>query len=318
MDYKKTAAEAWIFTQQNKKIVWWLGAVPSFFTTMVAIGYAIFQYYSFVSSLLFENWEKSFSLLAAEFAFQTLSNFTYLVVPSIALATIIGLGYLLLPVFCDGALIQLIARKRNGQKVRLRHGITFGLMTFLPLFEYRMLLRTFSVWSIMGAVFMMMRTFGWGIVNFMIPVMIVVMIASFIVDMLLTYTDMYMNIDNHNVFQAIASSCNLVARHFEETIFLTLLMILIGLRIIVQLLFVLLIPALGLGVLYFLTWANLPQLGWLVASVLALAVLIFSSYLNGVIHVFAVTVWTFTFLDLTNLSEVSARTKSDDEEATIS
>jgi hypothetical protein len=98
-----------------------------------------------------------------------------------------------------------------------------------------------------------------------------------------------------------------VVKHLEETILVTILMLLIGVRIIIQLLFVLLIPAAAFGVLYLFMAANLPQLAVFLASTVAVVGLIFAAYLNAMIHVFAVSVWTFTFLKLTSEKLPSAR-----------
>jgi len=307
MDYKKIVAEAWHFTQERKEYIFWYGAVPSFFSTLVGIGYIFYQYFAFISSRLFQNWPKSFLSILAEQVLAYFKSNTQIIVPFTIVAVVGVILYFIVPVICEGALIQSVARRRNGQQIRLRHGFTYGLRCFLPLFEYNLLLRTFSIWSVFSLMSSMLRNFGWQVLNFAIPVMIVVFIAALALAMVMVYSAFFVVIDGTRVIQSVSKSMDLVIKHLEETILLTILMLFIGLRIIVQVLFVFLIPALAVGVVYIFTAINLPGLAWFMAGGISLIALFVASYLNGTIHVFAVTVWTFTFLKLTSTEEISPR-----------
>ncbi len=317
MDYKKIAAEAWIFTQENKGMVYWLGSIPAFFTTLFGIGYLLFQIFSFQGSILFENWPTSFTMMTLQYLYDFLSRFPNALVPLIIGLLLVLSGNFILPILTDAALIQMVARKRNKQVVRIRHGLSYGMMSFLPLFEYKLLVRSLSAWSFLGIMAMAMRSFGWSAFNVLFPFAIVIMIVGFLVEMLLTYADLLIVIDNKGVFAAIAESATLVAKHLEETIFLSLLMLLIAVRILIQLVFVLLIPSAAIGVVYLFTAANLPQLATILGSVIGGIMLLFAAYFNGVVHVFAVSVWTFSFLELTSKSDLSARDKIEEVVAEI-
>jgi hypothetical protein len=207
----------------------------------------------------------------------------------------------------QGGLIQLIARRKNGQQVRAREGLSLGFLSFLPLLEYRLFVQTFSIVSCFSLFATTIRNFGWEVLNFMIPLSIFVLIVALILALFFTYTEFYIVIDDNGVFTAISKSIRLVIQNLEETLLLTILMLIIGVRIIIQLLFVLLIPVIALGAVYLLTAANLPNLGILMGVILGVGGLMVASYLNGIIHVFAMTVWTFTFLKLTTQAKPSAR-----------
>ncbi len=310
MNYKKIVAEAWVFTQENKGLIFWYSAIASVFTTLVGIGYLLYQYYALVSSSAFQNWDESFSSVLAKQIIGFIQARPNLLIPLIVAAVFVALMFFIFPIFCQGALIQIIARKRNGQKVRLRQGISFGMLSFLPLFEYHLLIRTFSIWSVMGVFTMTVRTLGFEVLNVLLPAFIVLVLIALIIAVIFTYTDYYIVIDEEGVFPSIGKSVALVVKHLEETLFLTLLMILIGIRIIVQVFFVLAIPVGAIGILYLFTSVNLPILAWWVAASSSIIGLFFASYLNGVIHVFAVSVWTFTFLRLTTNQLPSAREAS--------
>ena len=152
MNYRQIVAEAWQFTQDNRRIALGYGAFPSIFTTIVGIGYLVYQYYSFASSKLFQHWDRSFLQIVFSTALDFLGTHRGFIVPLLVTAVILALAYFFVPVLCEGALIQLIARRRNGQQVEGRKGVTFGLMSFLPLFEYRLFIQTFSVFSIFSII----------------------------------------------------------------------------------------------------------------------------------------------------------------------
>ncbi|MGL5830756.1 MAG: hypothetical protein ACRCZE_01260 [Candidatus Altimarinota bacterium] len=307
MDYKQIVGEAWGFTQENKKMLIWLGAIPSFLGTAVGIFYIIYQYYAFLSSPLFENWNQGFLYVILGFAINFLRENQFLILPLIIAAVIGAVMYFLLPVFCEGALIQLIARKRTGQKVRLREGFSFGLRSFLPLFEYKTLFSTLSMWSILTFSAMALRNVGLEILSFAIPVWIVCGLVAIVVALFFAYSEFFIVVDGSSMFPAIAKSVNLVIDHLEETILLNILMLIIGLRILIQIFFVFLIPVVVLSILYWFTSFNMPNLAWILASIAGLAGLVLAAYLNGTIHVFAMSVWTFTFLELTSKEKLSAR-----------
>jgi hypothetical protein len=307
MDYKRIVGEAWVFTQENKKLLIWLGAIPSFLGTAVGICYIIYQYYAFLSSPLFENWNQGFLYIVFNFLLSFLRSNQFLILPLIIAAVIGAVMYFLLPVFCEGALIQLIARKRTGQKVRIREGVSFGLRSFLPLFEYKTLFSTLSMWSVLTLSAVALRNIGLEILSFAIPVWIVCALVAILVGLFFAYSEFFIVVDGSSMFPAIAKSVNLVIDHLEETILLSILMLIIGLRILVQIFFVFLIPVVALSILYWLTSFNMPNLAWILASLAGLAGLVLAAYLNGTIHVFAMTVWTFTFLELTTQEKLTAR-----------
>ena len=313
MNYRQIVAEAWQFTQDNRRIALGYGAFPSIFTTIVGIGYIVYQYYSFASSKLFQHWDRSFLQIVFSTGIDFLGAHRGLIVPLLVAAVILALCYFFVPVLCEGALIQLIARRRNGQQVEGRKGVTFGLMSFLPLLEYRLFIQTFSIFSIFSIIGTSLRNLGWSALAIILPIFLIVLVAALFMAVFLTYTEFYIVIDGEGVFTSVAKSANLVVKHLEETLLLTILMLIIGIRIIIQILFVLLIPAVVVGVVYVLTLYNLPNLGLALGAGLGVIGVLVASYLNGIIHTFAIAVWTFTFLELTSIVEPHARDKTEDQ-----
>ncbi len=309
MNYRHIIGEAWEFTQNNKKMIIWYAFFPAVLTTLAGIIYLAYQFYAFKSSVLFENWDHSFGYLVVTTAIPVLrDNFSSLI-PFLILGLVILLLYFFIPALCEGAIIQLIARKRNGHPVRTRDGVKYGLLNFLPLFEYSWLIRSFSIISLMGEAGFILRNLGVGIFEVLLPVFIILMVIGFLLTILFTYAEFFMVIDGCKVFESVVKSCRLVITHLEETILLSILMLIISIRIILQIIVVLLIPAIILIPAYFFASSTLPTIGFAIGGILGLGTLYVASYLNGTIHVFAATVWTFTFLELTKQEEISAREK---------
>jgi len=307
MNYREIVAEAWQFTQENKKYIIWYAAIPAFFSTLFGALYVVYQYFAFLASPLFENWSESFGAIVIKWLLQFFRGNIGLILPAILGSIIFAFGYFILPIICQAALIQIIARVKNNQPVRVRHGIRYGLLSFLSLFEYRLLIRTLGVTSVLGVSAIALRSFGLPILNLLIPVNVVAMLIGFIFALFVTYTEFFIVIDDFKVIESISKSSKLVITHLEETFLLSVLMLIIGVRIIIQVLFVFLIPVIIVATGYFFTAANLPHLAFWIGGGAGLICLIIASYLNGIIHVFSMSVWTFTFLKLTTDELVSAR-----------
>lgn len=309
MNYRRVIAEAWEFTQNNKKMILVYAFLPAVIETLTGIIYLGYQFYALKSSPLFENWQSSFGSVLFSTVLDVLRNNISSIGPLIVTAIIIGVLYLLVPSICEGAVVQLVARKKNSQDVKTRHGIKYGLWSFLPLFEYSWLLRTISYVSVLSLMSSVARNLGMNAFNTFLIVFILYAIVSIVLTLLFTYTEFFIIIDDRKVFDSISRSCQLVVTHLEETIMLSIMMLIISLRILIQILFVLLIPAIVVASIYLFAATAVPYVGMIVGGVLGLGLLYLAAYLSGTIHVFAATVWTFTFLEFTAEQSVSAREK---------
>jgi hypothetical protein len=307
MKYREIIGEAWEFTQNNKKFLFWYVFPTAVFTTLAGIIYLIYQFYAIKSSPLFENWNKSFSYMAATTVLQVIKDNFSNAIPFIVIAIIIGIVYLLLPSLCEGAIIQLIARKRNNQVLKRREGIKYGMLGFLPIFEYSWIIRTFSFVSLLGNASFVARNLGMDMLKALLPIFIVFLVASILMGLLFTYTEFFIVIDDRKVFESIVKSCVLVVTHLEETILLSILMLIISVRIILQIVFVILIPIIILIPVYLFASSTIPVVGLVVGGVFGLGALYVACYLNSIIQIFAASVWTFTFLELTHEETISAR-----------
>ena len=230
-------------------------------------------------------------------------------IPLLIFAIIAVIIWLFLPTLCQAAAVQYISRKYNNQQATLGTGMRYGVFNFLPLFEYHALMKTMSFFAVSVEAAFILRNLGWDAFKIFLPVFIVIFIIGLVLSLFLSYTDFYIIIDNEKVFVSIWKSMRLVILNWQKTFLITLLMLLIGARIIIQILTLLFVPAVILFVAGYvsMTWA--AQIGFIVAFLIGFAALLFAAYLSGVIEIFSYTVWTYTFLDLTSQREISAREK---------
>ncbi len=307
MKYRQIINDAWAFTQSHKGLIRWYAFLPSLLTLIYGILYFTYQFYAFKSSVIFEGWEQSFFAELIQFIFDFLIEDPNTALPAIITIAIFGVLYLFLPAICQGALIQLIARRYNGQQVRTIEGIKYGLLSFLRLFQFQLLTRGLSFVAILAPAATFLRTFGLEALPFLSAIFSLFLVMAFILNLLFTYADFYIVIDSEDVFPSISKSCGLVVSHWQMTFLIGILMLIIGARIVLQVLIVMLIPALVIFIGGYVATVALAQTGLIIGGVIGGIALLFAAYFSAIIHVFAVSVWVITFLELSNEQESSAR-----------
>jgi len=307
MDYKQIIADSWKYTQANKRIVYWLGFIPSILTTSVGVGYVAYQIFAFKKSYLFDNSETSFMRDVVNFGWDFISTHASLTVPLIIVSVIIFLLWTYSPAFCEAAAVQALARARNGQKSGLGVGIKHGLFSSLPLFELHLILKTFGPFAMVTEAGFVLRNLNVEIFKLLaIPFAVATLIGLFL-KLLFTYADMYIIIDGEGIISSMKKSIKLVVLSWQQTLLITILMVIIGVRVVIQAVLVFFIPGILLLLGGYLASLALNIAILIVFGILGVASLLLAAYLGGVIDIFSYAVWTFTFLDLTSQKEVSAR-----------
>ena len=307
MDYKKIISESWQYTQKNKKLIRWLGFFPSLFTTTFGAGYVAYQFFSFKGSHLFSETDKSFAGQVISYMWAFLKSNTSWTVPLIIGGIIFFVFWFLFPTLAKAAAIQKISRNRSGQKAGVGAGLRHGLLSFLPLFEYHLLIKTFAFFSVMTEISFSVRNLPPSIFTMLLPFFVLFVIASFVLTLLFTYADFYIVIDEKGVFDSMKMSAKLVITNWTHTLLISILMIIIGIRIVIQAILVFLIPALVVLISGYLATVALATTGIIVGGIVGLIVLVIAAYLNGIVDIFAYTVWTFTFLKLSSAKQPTAR-----------
>ncbi|MDP4007604.1 MAG: hypothetical protein Q8P68_00245 [Candidatus Peregrinibacteria bacterium] len=309
MLYKRIIRDAWRFTQEQKRLVKWYALFPAILTTIAGILFIVYQYMAFVTSeALFAQHSESFLYRIISVYIKLFDTNTKLGITVTVFLIIAVIMHLFIPVFCQGALIQLIARHRNGDPIKVRNGISHGLLNFLPLFEYSLILRSFTLTSILGEGAFILRNFGWGWFEALIVPIIMMICVSMLLTLFFTYSEYFMVIDKKKVFASMKSSTLLVIKHWQHTFLILILMLIIGLRILINVLIVLIIPGVIIGIVaIFVYSAALMKVGVIVGGLAGIFALYIASYFNAILDVWAKAIWVYSFLELTTQKEIDAR-----------
>jgi len=305
MHYRRIIGESWAFTQNNKGLVLWYAFLPSIITTIYGIGYLIYQYIAFNSTKFDTHalWLKGLDL------FNLIKSDPTLLSVTIGSIVIFALIYFFAPTFSTGAIIQIAARKRNKQQVKLHQGISYGLKPFLPLFEYHTMMHGLSFAMVLTELSFTYRHLNLEAFKLLLPIFALIGVVVLVFGLFATYTEMFIVIDGDPVFRSVLNSASLVMSHWQYTFLILILLMLIGLRIIFNILLVLVLPAIIIFGIGFLASLQLQFLGVFLAALVALVGLYLAGILGGNLMVFSKAVWTFTFLELTEEGEKSARVK---------
>lgn len=300
MNSRHVIAKAWEFTKNNKPLMWWYAFVPSILTTLIGILYMLYQFFAFKSSPLFDDAEKSFLADVISTIAGFFDKHINWLVPAIIITIIILIFYALLPTLCQGGLIQIIAKKYKGEEVKTSDGIPFGMLVFLPLLEYHLLIKSFSIISLFTEAAFLLRNLGTGAMKTFLPVFILATIIGLILTLIFTYSEFFIVLDKKPVLKAMGRSAKLVVIGWQHTLLIAILMLIISVRVIINIIAVLLVPAMiffTAGLAATLTMANI---GIAIGILFGLFGLFVASYFTGILNVFANAVWTFTFLELMN------------------
>jgi len=296
--YIDLIVQAWDTTIEGKNLIWY-GFIPALFGILFGIFYAIFQYLSlkFQADYNFLNNNKFLSNII-DFV---LRDFNTVFIFSIFFI-ILSLLYIIVPPICQGSLTAVLAKMaKNKKNVRMRDGLSHGLISFLPLIKYHAITGPFSIFLIFSTSMLIYRTFGVNVLKMVIPIYIAFFIFSTVLLFFFTYAEYFIIIRNEKPFSSITKSSKLVLMHWEETFLLLILMFLIATRTIINILLIIGIPSLVffLGGLLF-TSNYTMDIVLFVSLAIGVVIIFIASWINGFLTIFSTAVWTFTFLKIEN------------------
>ncbi len=284
--------------------MYYFAFLPALITALAGIFFVVYQgvslkrYFEHESGVLLDLLKFVISLIS--------ENPEYTLIGIVTLA-IGAFMYLFYPSFSEAALIEVISRKLNGQTIKMRQGVQFGFKNFFAVLEFNGLLSAVSITALIGYGTIILRTLGPEFLKIASVFLIVIGIISIVADFLFTYAKYYIVIDDLGVFAALGKSTKLVINNFESVALIFLMLFLIGLRIIVNIVLILIIPGLIVLIAGFFASIALNITGYVISAVIGLVGIYLSGYLGGVVSVFAHAVWTLTFLKLTSEDNLSAR-----------
>jgi len=302
MNVRDIVRKAWQITQVHLKKLIWYGFVPSFFGVIVSSVYLAYQYNAFRHSVLlgselgtdeYVGLAKNIWGLAS--AHSTASIFL------IVLGVIIFVCYMLTPPVFQGTLISALMRIRKYETIE--GSFEVGVRHFFPMFEFALLTGSFSITTLFTESSFILRWWGENIFFAALPVLLFIAMAGLIINFLFTYAEYYIVLKNQGITKSIMESSIMVIANLRKTFLVFVLMMLIGVRIVLNVVLVLLIPMLVVVLTTYFATIFLSTVGMVFIGLAALGILIVSSYLLGLFHIFATAVWVLTFAELTEKPE---------------
>lgn len=303
---KKTLAEAWKITQQNKRHLFWYGFLPSFFA--MGVGAVVI----YIQAILLKN--SSFFVADKEKTMSVLDVvkpvWEWIMSPEvptqIAIITMIAVFLLayMLPVFCEGAII-LMTKNRNAED-EMGSGFGKGMSCFLPMFEFSLMQNTIKPYSMFLEFLFIARILGKQSIPFLKPLFFIIVILGSIALFFFTFVAQFIALKKQTMGDATLSSLKFVARFFSETMKVLVLFIFIELRTIFNVLVIFLIPF----VIFSMGGIIAEGIFGIIAQVVVGGIILsLAASISGVLFVYKNVAWTLVFL---KLQEIQAREDTDE------
>lgn len=291
MTPREIIAEAWAITTREPSLRRW-SFISSLLETLFSIKLIGYQLY-FAYTHFFHNETAGF--FDVEIAL-------YKALP-LWLSSTLGILFILLvlaewfmPHLCLGALIGLAAKSYRKEEVK--GGLVLGLYNFFSIFAIHEFLTLSSVSLLVTATSLVYRYSDGALQSIAIGMLLFFFATSLILKFFFSFAEEAVVTQKLGIFTAIGRSFKLIVSHLGHVVFLLLLLFVISLRILINAIMVVLIPAIIIGLALILTTILPEAISYTIAGVVGLALVIAASYMFAYIHAFKVTVWTLTYLEL--------------------
>lgn len=291
MTPREIIAEAWAITRKEKQLRRW-GIFSSFFETLLTLKLLIYQFYFLYAFAIakrevgfFDDVYWLYEHVAAWLFFTIVISFIVLLViewffPHLAMGAIIGLA------------------AKSARKEKPRGGLVLALYNFFPIFAIHEFFILGSWATTLTACSLILRYVSGDVKYTMVVMTVAVWIVSNFLKFLASFAEEAVVIQRMSIFHSIGRSYKLILSHLSHIMFLLVLLFIISLRVMINAVMMLIIPAIVIGVGILLTLFLSHTLSYLIAAVVALALIGVASYFFGYLHVFKQTVWTLTYMEL--------------------
>ena len=295
MNYKAIIKRSWEFTQYYRGLKWY-AAVPAFFSTLVGVCY--FGYYAYLLWHKMENIQGGDINVGIARIWEFLSTHPTVLWGLLIFAGITLLFHFFLSIIFEGGLIRIINKLLHGEQVSLRKVIPEGIRVYVGLFEYHTMMSFFSFYVAGTLAVRFYYYLGASALRSLLIVIVVIQLIGFFISFMFIFTEYFIALEQMPLARALSRSTKMVVLNIEETFLMLLFVALIAVRIVINLVLVLLIPALIVLLMSWLASSLLNIAGVVIGAIVGLAMIVFISYLNGVISIFVKTLWIFVYQDL--------------------
>lgn len=292
---REIIAQAWTVTTTEPSLKRWgfAGSALRLLLDIKLVGYQIYFFYSYVSGKEVGLFDDVIWL----YDHVSVTPFTVIMVSFWTLVLI----ELVLPTFCDGAVIGLTAKSHTKQKVE--GGFILALYNFFPLFALHEIFVFSGLNLLVTAVSIVLR-YGGGMAWFLVTVAVILWLVSSVFNFLASFAEPAIVVKKTGIFAAIGQSVKLVFSYPWHIIFLILLLLIISFRIFINLVILILIPGFFIGLGIVLTYILTPVISYTIAGIVALILTLVAAYFFMYLHVFKDAVWTIMYMELIKEKEL--------------
>ncbi|MBN1258929.1 hypothetical protein JXA05_04200 [Candidatus Peregrinibacteria bacterium] len=293
MNSRDIVRKAWQITQVHLKKLIWYGAAPAFFSVVVSSIYLAYQYNAFRTSALFSAESDQHVVETARTLWEVVASHPGASLTLVLVSVFFLIGYTIIPPIFRGTLIHAIMKIKDYEPIE--GSVEVGVRRFFPLFEFGLLTGSFSIITLFTEGSFVVRWWGVNIFLVILPILLFVVMVGLIINFLFAYAEYFIVLDNKRLIESIKESAVLVLSNLRKTFLIFMLMLLISARIILNVILVLLIPSLVILLTGWFASSFWSVVGVVLISIFSVAILLVSSYLLGLFHVFATAVWVLTY-----------------------
>ena len=220
--------------------------------------------------------------------------------PAVAISILLSFVLLVVveffaPHLCLGAIIGLAAKRAKGEDVK--GGLVLGLYNFFSVFTIHEFLILSSVPTAITVISLILRYIDAPLKMFSVTFVLILFCVGNLQKFLFAFAEEAAVIEKRGIFDAIGRSFKLIVSHLSRIMFLYLLLIVISLRIAINAVMIVLIPAIMLGFGFLLTFFVSQFVAVIAAVILGFILIAVASYFLGYILAFKQTVWTLTYME---------------------
>lgn len=297
MTPREIIAEAWSITKKQRSLRHW-GFVGSLFETLRNVELLLYQaYYMYwFSKGLTKGW---FSV--EELFFKNLPFWAFITVT--AIIVILLILELFMPTFSTGPIIGLAAKAHRKEEVK--GGLVLALYNFFPLLEIHgmFVLAHFTTAIVVGSMIVRYGNDA-GVTATALVFLIFIWLVAMLFQFFSSFAEEGVVIRKTGIFIAIGRSFKLIISYLSHIMFLLILLFVISIRIFLNAIMILLIPAIAIGIGFLLATFLSPALSYTIAAIIGLLMLLPVSYFLAYLHVFKQTVWTLTYMELSGRKDL--------------
>lgn len=295
---REIIAEGWRITIAEKSIRRW-GFFASFFEILLDVKLLIYQIY-FLYEHFFAPHSSGDGLFDIEIMIYNALPF-WLFLTIMILFVLLFIVELFIPSLSEGALIGLTAKAYKKEPVN--GGFILALYNFFPMLALHEIF-VFSSFTLMLTVCSMLLRYASDLNYPLMAFAFFIWLVSCFFKFFFNFAEEGVVIEKRSVFEAAGRSVKLIVSNVKHMVFLVILMLVISIRIILNALVILLLPAIIIGIGLLLTYFVQPVISYSIAAGIGVILIFVCSYFFAYLHVFKQAVWSITFIELSKQKEL--------------